>query len=203
MLDRPVGQKLIRFGKVAKRLSKKGGEDAGAVFREITQPEIQIALLVESLYMFFLQEVESKEELKVTLARMKRAKIESFECFLPHGSGPKSNAATLQSPEATVNRAAKLKKPIVVADIAAELRKKKNRQYAPGSGGSGNEGSMICYPVIDPELPNDVPFVITIKYFQKNHFTVTRRRRYEFVLQRFSERIAMENRLRIIKEATL
>ena len=202
MLDRPVGQKLNRFGRVAKRLVGGAKEDVGAVFREITQPEIQIELLLESLYMFFGHDVESKDDLKVTLARMRKGRIVAFERFLPLGDGPKSNPENLKSPDAAVNRAGKEKKTIIVNDIAKELGRKKNRQCVAGGNGSSNQGSMICFPVIDPELSDDVPFVITIKYFETNHFTAAKRRRYEFVLQRFSERIAMENRLRIIKEAT-
>ena len=60
---------------------------------------------------------------------------------------------------------------------------------------------MICFPVYDDEL-HTVPFVINVKSSKKNHFTSAMKKRYNFILQRFSDRIAMENRLQIIKQAT-
>lgn len=200
--DTPVGKKLKRFGKVAQRIkSQKEKPEAGAVFHEITQPDEQIALLVEGVYLFFSNDDEHPERLAVNLAKMEKGMIEAFETFLPHGRAPSTNPTDLRQKEATMNRAASTREIIIIPDIAKEMKKTgKARQYIAGTGASRMEGSLISFPVVDSEL-NSVPFVINIKSSTKNHFALAKKERYRFALQRFSERIAMENRLRIIKQA--
>ena len=90
---------------------------------------------------------------------------------------------------------------IIISDIAKELKNGRNKKYISGEIASRNEGSMICFPIFDDDL-HTVPFVLNVKSSKKNHFTSAMRKRYKFILQRFSERIAMENRLQIIKNAT-
>ncbi len=201
-LDNPVGRKLKRFGKVAKRMNGRNPPSTAAeVFREITQPDEQILLLAEAIYIFFSND-HNPDLLRVSLARMEGDRIVAWEAFAPHGAPPSSGPEDLRSPDATMSRAAKGREMIIIPNIAKESKKSaKKRKYVSGPNASGSEGSMICFPIVDEEL-NAVPFVINIKSSLKNHFATDKVARYRFILQRFSERIAMENRLRIIKNAT-
>lgn len=200
-LDTPVGRKLKRFGKAANRVRHSTTkEKPTAIFREITQPEEQIALLVEGLHVFFLHGIEKKEQLKVTLAETSGGKFQRFAAFLPHSETPRTDASILQSNQSGISRAIENRDLVIIPDIAKELKKPAPRCVA-GAVGSDNAGSMICYPIVDNDL-GGVPFVITVKYSEPNYFTPDGSRRYRYILQAFATRIALENRLLTIKEAT-
>ncbi len=201
VLGTPVAKKRARFGKVAKRVMKQTPPPgAGEIFHEITQPSEQILLLVEAVHMYFSNDHEG-DLLKVSLARMDKDRIVAWEAFAPPDAAPATTPENLQSKDATLSRAAKDKEMIIISDIAKELKNGRGKKYVSGEVASRNEGSMICFPISDDEL-RTVPFVLNIKSSKKNHFTSAMRKRYSFIFHRFSERIAMENRLQIIKTAT-
>lgn len=202
-LEKPVGRKRVKFAELLVALGKNTAPaDLGEVL-SIADPSEQIRSLIEGIHYAFSQDVTRPDELKVTLARMNGEFIQSFECFLPSKSGPRVQTASLQTPDCTFSVAAKQRRPIIIPDLQQELsqtkKKKKGRRYVEGNAGGVTQGSLICYPVVIPEL-DMVPFVIGVKYSEPNHFTTASERRYEFILSQFAERISLEFCLRKLAE---
>ena len=115
--------------------------------------------------------------------------------------GTSTPLTTLQRKDSTISITASRQEMIILPDLQAELKKEMHeRRFAEGNTEDSNNGSMICFPVKDTRT-GAVPLVIAVKSNATNSFTTTRKKRYEYVLRRFAQRIAMEYQLRTLKEA--
>lgn len=204
-LDEVAGNKMVRFGNLAADTrSKTATVDAGAIFQTITQPTAQIIALLNGIYLVFLLDAETANPqapgtISVTLAHMNKGQFEKFDGWVPQNRPPNSSQQHLRRRESAIHQAAKKRKPMIVKDIARELRKAPaDQRFCPGAPGSSEEGSIIAYPVIH-QATNDVPYVITVRSENPNHFTPRLKARYDVLLRPFSIRISIEHSLELLK----
>lgn len=205
-LDEVAGNKMVRFGNLAADTrSATATVNAGAIFQTITQPTEQIRSLLNGIYLVFLLDAETANPqdpgtISVTLARMNKGQFEKFDGWVPQNRPPNSSQQHLRRRESAIHQAAKKRKPMIVKDIARELRKAPaDQRFCPGAPGSSEEGSIIAYPVIH-QATSDVPYVITVRSENPNHFTPRLKERYHVLLQPFSIRISIEHSLDLLKQ---
>ncbi len=186
-LDETVGTKMERLGEIAVELQKTGANCRIVdVFYRVIQPEEQIRLLLDKLYVLLLTDInDPRVELKIVLAKMGPRYVESFAGFRPADFGPMTQLNYLQVDHCAFSVAAKARRSIIIPNIDVEWRKKKGARYAVAPDASPlPDGSMICYPIAHRHL-NRVPFVLSIKCSKRNHFSELSRSRYEYLLKPF------------------
>ena len=201
--DHVVGKKTERFGiKYASIIKQNNLQEIEEIFNEITQPLLQINELIEGVWQFFEATKSDKDVIiKVALAQMKGEYIEDFVCFYPSNYGPRSAIEELQDSDSCFSKAKKTRRIVIVDDIRKEsVRVKGKRNFiVTRPEFEPEDGSIICYPVIIRNT-QEIPFVISIFASQKNCFRQKGRERYEIILKRFGQRIALEYCLLKIKE---
>ncbi len=203
IIDDIIGSKIERFGKHAKRIldSDRHIEDA-AIFREITQPSLQINHIVRGIWTFFRDELDDKQiELKVALAKMDDKHITEFVCFYPNDKGPFSKIVDLRVDHCCFSRALQKSGIIVIDNLAkmANLPVERSDFVFTSEENRDTEGSMICYPVRHRNLGN-IPYVISVLVMKRNYFSIDYVKTYEFILDKFAKRIALEYGLLVLKE---
>jgi hypothetical protein len=205
-LDEIDGNKMARFGNLAADTqSATIAVNPDAIFQTITQPSIQIAAIISAIYLVFRLDAEATDPqntgaLCVTLARLKKSQFEKFEVWVPQTQAPSSSRQHLRRKESAIERAATTRKPVIVNDIARELKRKHGeKRFCAGAPGSSEDGSIIAFPVFH-QPTNDVPYVITIRSQHPGHFVPRLRDRYAILLQPFVIRISIEHSLALLKE---
>ena len=103
--------------------------------------------------------------------------------FDPAERPPRTPAQDLAHPGSTVMLAIRAKSPVVVEDIAKELRKKtkEKRRYLKCNTREGEEGAQLCYPVIHPTTGR-VEYVITIAGDKKCCLLERHQALYEWII---------------------
>ena len=204
IIDHVVGKKSERFADALEEIqNKRNKPQANEIFNKITQPKIQIDELVSGIWQFFegsKETIDKDTKIRVALAEMGIIHIEQFLCFYPSNEGPRSSEQSLKNDESCFSKAKKRRKMIIVNDIRAEAKKEKGKKcFIVTSAEFENEdGSLICYPVVIRKT-KEVPYVISICASKKNFFKKNEKERYELILSRFSQRIALEYCLKTIK----
>ena len=204
-LDEIAGNKMGRFGSLAAdTFSATAAVDPDAIFQTITQPGTQISSLLNGIYLVFRLDAEAAEPnssatICVTLARLHKGQFIDFEAWVPQHQPPTSKTRLLKNRESAIFYCATQRKPLIIGDLSKELKKRTGRRFAQGAPGSSEEGSIIAYPVIH-QATNSVPYVITVRSQNRNHFSPRLKERYRILLQPFALRISIEHSLAVLKE---
>lgn len=202
VLEEVVGSKSSRFQDAAQKYLKKGSEKPapGDIFREITQPDQQIALLNRGLYAFF-EAINRKQSTEISTALVMIGDDglpTKWFHYWPISSPPLASIADLKQEDSTVRVAVRTKRIVIVEDIKAESKKPKSkRQYRP-TGAEDEEGSLICYPIIDG-ASGKIPYVVAVLADRKKHFVKRKKRLYRWILSHFEVRIRLEHSLSLLR----
>lgn len=204
-LDDVSGNKMSRFGTLAAdAVSATATVNPAAIFQTITQPAVQIATLLNGIYLVFRLDAEAADPahpgtISVTVAKLFKGEFVEFQAWVPQHQPPNSTREQLRNRESAIERAAALRKPVIIKNIGDELAKRGEKRFVRGAPGSSEEGSLIAYPVIH-QPTNDVPYVVTIRSAYVGHFRPALRGRYAILLQPFLIRISIEHSLALLKE---
>jgi hypothetical protein len=198
-LERVVGAKASRFDRAVKQLEEdKITANPKELFLEITQPSQQIALLVEAFHGFFDVIDKSSVSFKVTMASIVDGVPVEWFYFAPQSQPPRTPIEVLQRPNSAISRAIAARRMVVVEDFKAEVAKRDNGSYIVKDGVASEDGSLICYPVLDPKRER-IPYVLTVVADRKKYFLGVKKPFYEWVFERFVVRIKLEHHLEEIK----
>ena len=194
-----VTAKYKRFELAHKSFLTKSDKNAESIFFEITKPDQQIAILVETLHLL-TKEVARQQikgiqdgQIKVRLIQVQDNKLIDYVHWAPENFDPYTPVSKLQETESTAFLCLKNKRMILIQDVEKELTQNK-RKYVPTHEGAADEfdidkGSLVCYPVY---FDNHVEFVLCISsnipYFFRDHLKSI----YKFVLDQFSARMKIE-----------
>jgi len=204
-LDQIDGHKMGRFGSLAaETMSATVAVNPDGIFQTITQPSAQIAAIINGIYLVFRLDAEATDPqdtgaICVTLARLKKNQFNKFEVWVPQHKAPNSSLQELRNRDSAIEQAAAARSPVIISDIARELRKPGAKRFCKGAPGSSDEGSIIAYPVIH-QPTGDVPYVITIRSQHPGQFTPRLRDRYSILLEPFALRISIEHSLALLKQ---
>ena len=204
-LDEIDGSKMARFGKLAgDAQSPTIALNPDSIFQTITQPATQISAIINAIYLVFRLDAEAADPqntgaICVTLARLKKNQFEMFEAWVPQTQAPSSSKPHLRRRDSAIERAAATRKPVIISNIARELKKHGEKRFCRGAAGSSDEGSIIAFPVFH-QPTNDVPYVITIRSQHPGQYVPRLRDRYGILLQPFVIRISIEHSLALLKE---
>jgi hypothetical protein len=191
-----VGDKMKRFSDLA-----KSEVDPNQIFFELTKPEQQINLLIAALKSTIENIDQTNSFIRVGLLLVKNDKPYEWACFFPAERPPRTSPDELSKPTSTVMRSIKAKAPVLVEDIAKELKikTKDKRRYIKFNTQDGEDGSQLCYPIIHPATKN-IEYVITITgntklFLEEKHLPL-----YTWLIDHFAMRVSLEHSLLIIKE---
>jgi hypothetical protein len=196
-----VGDKMKRFSDKAKEISTRDVINSQQIFFEITQPEQQISLLITALKNSIEYIDQTDSFFRVGLLMVQDDKPYEWACFTPAQRPPRTAASELSHPRTTVMLSIKAKTPILVEDIAKELkiRNKDKRRFLKCNTTEGEEGSQLCYPIIHPAT-GKVEYVITIAgnkrlCLEEKHLPL-----YTWLIDHFAMRVSLEHSLLLIKK---
>jgi hypothetical protein len=205
ILRRIVGAKAERFSNALRRFENEPEKaKAKAIFQTITKPNDQLQVIVAGIYQFFeatrpAHFAIADLNVRVALARMGSQHVESIDVFFPSGQQPRSKISELQREECGFSRAKAAGKIIVVEDFVAEQKTSRNSCYVvTDQRRMDEEGSMICYPVIDRGA-NNVSYVISVCAAKAKYFKRSESEYYGEILEHFAQRIFLEHCLKSLK----
>jgi len=159
---------------------------------EIVAPIRQITFLARAIMEIF-NELFKETNIKfgVGIMSVKDKMPIQWECYHPYGNGQREPVDFLKNPESTIMHAINERKPILIEDVSKELLKPEGtRQYV--EIGSQDEGSQLCYPLINP-LTEQVVYVIAIKGNTECCLLERYMPIYEWVICHFIPRIHLEH----------
>jgi hypothetical protein len=192
---------LIRFSKLAKANISKTTINPQEIFSELTKPEQQISLLISALKACIECIDQTNSFFRVGLLLIKNDEPYEWACFDPAGRPPRTPAGDLSHPGSTVMQSIKTKTPVLVEDIAKELKikNKDNRRFLKFNTAAGEDGSQLCYPIIHPAT-GKVAYVITVAGDKKLCLAEKHLPLYTWLIDHFAMRISLEHSLLLIKE---
>jgi hypothetical protein len=195
-MERIVGAKLAKLVDAVKRLEASGTRLDCCEVLKASNPERQMKKIAEQVWVFLSQyRVNRKEDvdLRVVLAAMGNTKVERFVCALPEDRQVRSKIDDFG--EMCCFCIAKRERKIqIIEDIKTDTRFQKTRQEY-----SNEDGSCICYPIIDT-VNNAVPYVLSIKASKKGYFEQVQSELYDWVLSRFGVRLLFEYNSKRLEE---
>ncbi|MBW3165517.1 hypothetical protein [Ferrimonas balearica] len=174
---------------------------AKTVFREITQPESQIPLLIHGIHTVFESVISEEVTWRIGLLKIEGGKPIDWYAFFPGESPPRTSPRALGAPSSTVSKCIETKAMVIVEDIQQELgkRNKQSRRFVKGNTQPNDQGSQLCYPIIH-SATGEVEYVITIAGDRARCMLERYRTIFDYVLQRFALRLSIEHALLIMKE---
>ena len=196
-LDKVTGDKAARFGDAARKLTT--GMDGATAFRSITKPDQQMILLVSAIRGIF-ETLDQSSNYRVGLLGVRNGKPTEWICYEPQITPPRTRPEDLCSTSSTAMCAIRAKKPVLVGDITKELSRpsKRERRFVRGSHRTGDEGSLLCYPIISHGT--DVSLIIAISGNRADCMPEKHLPLYEWVIEPFALRLSLEHSLSLIKE---
>lgn len=207
-LERPVNKKRERFAKEVDNFvrSKTTKYTTNNVFKAITKPEDQSKLILEALELFFKHTYEDIE-FKIGLMSIKNNSVDTWKYFLPLNRPPRTSLDELRRPESTISRCIKSMQIEIVQDVRKEISKQQQGVndatcYVKGATSETEDWSQLCYPLISVTT-KEVIYVITIAASQKKFFKNNEKKHFEWVLERFAIRLALEHSLECLLEKKL
>jgi hypothetical protein len=189
-----VGAKSRRFHDALAKLPEN--PDPGRTFFEITQPQLQIRQLVQSVHGYYGIDIHpTEEQISVSLMRRIDVGLEAIEWF-PEGKAPRVDPSQFSDGQTLAGLAYHTKQLIVSESIEDDERYKRVNGV--------DRGSMFSYPVID-DLLGRVIFVVNVVSTKVGRFQDTEKEQTSIrtAMDIFAERMVLENRLAIIKEKIL
>jgi len=195
-----VGRKIKRFSESIPKLRGKG---PGKAFSIITQPINQMEEIVEGVAKFFQVCTPSNGgkalKYRVVLAEMGNEHIKSFLVFYPFNRSPRSKVGQMQDERCGFSRAKSKKRIHIIEDFVNDNSKAGVKDFlVTDVTRAGEEGSMVCYPIIIKET-GEIPYVLSVAVNQKKFFLNQDAGLYEIILEHFAERIVLEHYLLEIK----
>lgn len=185
-LDTVVSVKNKRFYDYSKQVTKARGS---AVFKEITQPILQIQEIIKNISSFF-EHIKSDTTIKCSLLRVKpNNTIEHFICL---DGQPTADDSIINQKSSTASNCLQTKSMVVV-----ENTDKKDALFAHAHGATSSNKSIICYPI---KKGKQVEFIISITSRMEKCFNNAEIKKYEYILEQFGKRIVLESYLNQIKE---
>lgn len=186
-----VGFKSQRFADAIRT-----GADPSEMFLTITQPELQIARIVESIYAFYVSgNSEPDERVMVSLMRWNSAKNHlDFERYFPEADPPTIPADRFRDSSTAAGRAYHERCLIVCDDVSRDPRFL--------HVGPSTSGSMFAYPVEDPLLQR-VVFVINVFSTRSGRFQEVDSDAIGVVMEVFADRLLLEDRLLQLRQRAL
>ncbi|WP_347455338.1 hypothetical protein [Acinetobacter thermotolerans] len=201
-IETVVEEKRKRFATAVENLLQNGTNQptASTVFKNITQPEKQIQSIIKALEACY-KTLYPKIYFKIALMEVENHTLKKWAYFLPYTARPNTSIDELKSPESAISQALASKSIVVVEDVQKELTKTQNKKYIKGSTKSHENWSQLCYP-IRSITSNEVIFIICIAAKEANFFHNDQEslRSYEWLLDFFSSRLALEHSLAELKE---
>lgn len=199
-LERPVDRKRERFAEEVNNFLrvKETNYTTNKVFKAITKPEDQSRLILEALETFFKHTYEGIE-FKVGLMSIKNDQIDDWKYFLPRNKPPRTSLEDLRLKESTISRCIESMQTEIIPDVKKEIAKQKagvtfTTRYIKGATSDKEEWSQICYPIISVTTKK-VIYVITVAASKRNFFKQSELKNYEWVIEKFAIRLALEHSL--------
>lgn len=202
-LEHIVGGKAERFAQCAKRASEPGSRiERDTVFMEITQPDQQMALLIQGLYTFFQAlDADDDVEFSVSVVAVENNEIQDWFYFWPHSAHPQTPIEELRKPDSTASHCLNSGRMVVIEDVDKESKKGHSRRFRPSPGDSSSKshggGSLVCYPV---RHNKSIPYVITLYADKKRYFLNSKKDLYKWAFRHFQVRMSLEHSLLILRK---
>lgn len=196
-----VTDKYRRLSQEARKATGSPMLNPGQVFKKITLPETQIKLTINGIRSVFEHLDQTGSLLRVGLIRIADGKPTEWIAFEPMSHPPRTSAPQLSAPSSTVSATLKCKRIVVVEDIQAELaiKNKEKRKFLASNTQPTDQGSQLCYPVIHAST-GKIEYIITIASDKKLALQESHKELYEWILEQFALRIALEHSLLLLRE---
>ena len=206
-LDNIVGAKEQRFSDHLKSIrNTNNGISPGDVFSFITKPDQQLNELIRGIYStvdsLLKMQGLSKYVLKVNLAAIQNKSVADIYFHYPNNHPVRSNLTALNNPKSTIMNAVRSHRIVVLESIAIESVKPKPKFFVSDVSREGEDGALICYPVLYDPL-GEVIFVVSIHVDQPGTFQTKFVNSYIELLKPFALRIKLEYALLALKELTV
>lgn len=202
-LGNVVGSKYERFQSALKKATQTDDHDSWSIFDTITQPEQQFSELMLNLHLVFQsllrEEGRPLAKLRVNLAVIKNKQIVAIQYHYPRDLGVRSSIESLNNPRSAIQNAIRTRKIVVIESIKDEAEKPDGKFALTDDAHSGEDGSLLCYPVHFPPLA-DVAFVISVCYDERATFKKRFTQSYKEILEPFALRLRLEYSLLGLKE---
>lgn len=201
-LEHIVSGKAERFVQCANRACEPDSKiSPDAVFMEITQPDQQIALLIQGIYTFFQAlDTDDDVEFTVSVVAIENGEIQDWFYFWPHSAPPQTPIEELRQPDSTASHCLNSGRMVVIEDVDKEAQKGHSRRFRPNPGEEPSKwdggGSLVCYPVRHNKT---IPYVITIYADKKRYFLNKKKDLYKWVFRHFQVRMSLEHSLLILR----
>lgn len=208
-LERPVNKKRERFAEQVEIFlrSKTTTYGISKIFKAITKPNEQKKLILESLEVF-LKNTYKDIDFKVGLMSIKNDEIDDWSYYLPINRQPRTSIEDLKRKESTISRCIKSKHTEIVEDVRTEMLRRERGcpeediRYIKGGSDDTENGSLICYPIISITTRKLI-YVISVVASEKKFFESSEKKYFEWVLERFAIRLALEHSLECLRDNKL
>lgn len=119
--------------------------------------------------------------------------------FAPQSLPPRTPLSALKHPDSTICACIKRRDIVIIEDTLKESKKQKGRAFlSTNPEDSDDEGSIICYPVIQP-VSDNIVYVLSVYVNKKGYFTTKKKALYKKVFEHFALRMRLENSLTQLK----
>jgi len=195
-----VEEKSHRFVKLCKKIDGDEKLKKDDVFATITQPLVQIDLILEGLARFFSH---GREERLVEIVLYKpngtKGHFEYFRYF-PKDRKPPIPEGDFKLNHGVPGFALRRNGIVVVEDIEADIKGKNPTFFWPDNTQVAPKGSVVCYPIRDNER-DVMAFVLSVYVNEPKFFKEEAKEHLQdVVLMPFVQRILLEDRLNCLKE---
>lgn len=201
-LENVVNKKYERFVNTFKKY-EKANPKKGTIFNDITQPDIQISELMNSLvgcFRLYFPSLNKNLNFRVVLFKVSDNKPTNSIYHFPYTQPVRTRMSDFISPNSTISSCIKNESLIIVSDVQKEL-KNSNSRYIRGKTPEDSLNSIICYP-IRSTANNSIIYAISISVNKRNFFIQQNNELYESILKPYGTRLALEHCLKLLKERT-
>lgn len=202
-IEAVVVAKRMRFALFANRYANIPASQKPrlkVIFEGITQPEVQIQLLIESLR-DCLNSIYPNETIKVALMRVTDSKIDDWVCHSPYDTKPRTSINVLKNPNSTFSKCIEKNKIIIVPDTQIEIQKQfpADIMFIQGLTDPSEKWCQVCAPIHSINS-NDIIYIISIAIKRENVIVQENLSYLEWLLKFFKSRLALEHSLDQLKK---
>ncbi len=192
-----VHHKSSRFVQVCKKI--KAGEvlSRAEIFSTITQPDLQIAYIIEQISRFFTHGREGRSVNVVLFAPDYAARHFGYPFYYPTDQRPSIPEGQFGLDSGVPGAALRRNDIVVVADVKEDLAKDAPTYFVTNNSSVPRNGSVLCMPLRDSER-DEVPYVLSIFINEPGVFEDKDYLRE--VIEPFAQRILLEDRLRLLRQ---
>jgi hypothetical protein len=180
-----------------------GGALKCAAFDLITQPQVQISRIIESLG-FSIRTLTEDESIRIVLCEVKDGRCINYEIY-PRSQPVRPELLNEHFGQTFLARVASRNQTLMISDLESRLGRKSTKKETPYWHDPELQtptGSIVGFPLVDVSH-NVVVYALSIKSDRPTAMGPEFVKKYKMVIEMFATRVLFEHTLLCLKNSTL